>query len=312
MITSKPGAQNLLTSTPDAAVLGICCALTSAKDLLSLKLTCRRFVAAAVQCASIGASQEATRSFVDEAARQWLVNCSEQERGWVPDRTVGGGAWMRRMHEVEMLRVPLRFGRAHTNVKLSLCKGESVATKTASDHHYRDASTHGAVMRSGRHFARCTVAAAVTCPPLVGVIRSDWAVGIGEEQRAFNQVFETDGHCFYSTKDGHRFPRHVEWDGMAAAKEQGDRIGLLLDLDQGSMTVWKNETKLGVMQSEGLRGEFCWAVSLYSQGDSVHIEPAPAPPSPNEQELAAAKAGEGEGRLDPESSDEASASEDSI
>ena len=47
---------------------------------------------------------------------------------------------------------------------------------------------------------------------------------------------------------------------MQAVHEQGDRIGMLLDLDQGSMTVWKNDEKLGVIQVEGLSGEFCWAV----------------------------------------------------
>ena len=31
-----------------------------------------------------------------------------------------------------------------------------------------------------------------------------------------------------------------DWEGMNYADEQGDRIGMLLDLDQGSMTVWKN------------------------------------------------------------------------
>ena len=37
----------------------------------------------------------------------------------------------------------------------------------------------------------------------------------------------------------------------------GDRIGMLLDLDQGSMTVWKNDVRLGVMQGEGLSGPLC-------------------------------------------------------
>jgi hypothetical protein len=32
----------------------------------------------------------------------------------------------------------------------------------------------------------------------------------------------------------------------------GDRIGLLLDLDQGSMTVYKNDERLGVMRASGL------------------------------------------------------------
>ena len=77
---------------------------------------------------------------------------------------------------------------------------------------------------------------------------------------------------------------------MQDAREQGDRIGMLLDLDQGSMTVWKNDTKLGVMQAEGLRGPLCWAAALLDTGESVRIESAPAPASPTEEELAAAKA----------------------
>ena len=40
---------------------------------------------------------------------------------------------------------------------------------------------------------------------------------------------------------------------------------MLLDLDQGSMTVWKNDDQLGVMVAEGLSGPLCWAVSLGSQ-----------------------------------------------
>ena len=64
---------------------------------------------------------------------------------------------------------------------------------------------------------------------------------------------------------------------------------MLLDLDQGSMTVWKNGVKLGVMATEELSGPYCWAVSMYSQGSSVRIESAPAPASPTEEELTAAK-----------------------
>ena len=72
--------------------------------------------------------------------------------------------------------------------------------------------------------------------------------------------------------------------------EQDDRIGMLLDLDQGSMTVWKNNERLGVMQAEGLTGPLCWAVSLVLPGSSARIGSAPALASPTEEELAAAAA----------------------
>ena len=63
---------------------------------------------------------------------------------------------------------------------------------------------------------------------------------------------------------------------------------MLLDLDQGSMTVWKNDEKMGVMVAE-VSGEYSWAVSMFV-GDRARIKSAPAPASPTEEELAAAKA----------------------
>ena len=63
---------------------------------------------------------------------------------------------------------------------------------------------------------------------------------------------------------------------------------MLLDLDQGSMTVWKNGQQLGVMVAEGLSGPLCWAVSMARL--SARIESATAPSSPTEEELAAATA----------------------
>ena len=60
--------------------------------------------------------------------------------------------------------------------------------------------------------------------------------------------------------------------GQQGARTQGDRIGMLLDLDQGSMTVYKDGEKLGVMQPEGL---LCWAVSIAGHYDSARIESTP-------------------------------------
>ena len=142
-------------------------------------------------------------------------------------------------------------------------------------------------MRSGRHFAQFTVLQGV---PTFGVVRPGWDVEGGAEAE------DVDGHCFYETLDGSCWPGgNHDWEGKQHASEQGDRVGMLLDLDQGSMTVWKGDEKLGVMVAEGLTGPLCWAVSmseLYDTpaGASARIESAPAPASPTEEELAAAKA----------------------
>jgi hypothetical protein len=126
--------------------------------------------------------------------------------------------------------------------------------------------------------------------PMFGVIRPGWDVEGGAH------ALNVDGHCFYFTEDGERYPGVRGWEGMQYADE-GDRIGMLLDLDQGSMTVWKNNEKLGVMQAEGLTGPLCWAVSLHQHDSSARIESAPAPASPAEEELAAAKAWQRRRRL---------------
>jgi hypothetical protein len=145
-------------------------------------------------------------------------------------------------------------------------------------------------MRAGRHYAQFTVVRGIS-PVIfmffVGVIRPDWDVEGGQN------ASDVDGHCFYGTYFGHRFPGAHDWEGMQTTEEDGARIGMLLDLDQGTMTVYKNDERLGVMAT-GLSGEYSWAVELNSQGTSACIEAAPAPASPTAEELARAVAYEQE------------------
>jgi hypothetical protein len=169
------------------------------------------------------------------------------------------------MHEVGALRLPLGFGRAHADVTLS--ENGALATKSVSDSEYRTAASN-VVMRSGRHFAQFTVVAAGIFM-MFGVVRPGWDVEGGEA------AWSVDGHCFYGTWSGNRWPGHTNWEGRQGAREQGDLIGMLLDLDQGSMSIWKNGERLGVMQAEGLTGPLCWAILVANS--SVRIESAPIP-----------------------------------
>jgi hypothetical protein len=55
---------------------------------------------------------------------------------------------------------------------------------------------------------------------------------------------------------------------------RGHVAGLLLDLDKGTLSVYKNGRLLGVMK-HGLDGEYCWAVDIYCGlecGSCVKIE----------------------------------------
>ena len=235
--------------------------LPTARDMLCLGLTSTRFSTKVIPAPAgddAAAAPPEMLSVADEAARQWIAGCSEQERGWVPRRELE--SWLSLMQEVALLRVPLLFGRAHAAVTLS--EGGAVATKSVDDNNYR------------------TVASKV-------VIRPAWDVEGGDDA----SDAEGDGRCIYDTDEGIRYPSpQHDGEGMRTAREQGDRVGMLLDLDQGSMTVWKNDVRLGVMQAEGVIGPLCWAVEMDDQGDSaVRIESGPAPASPTEEELAAAK-----------------------
>ena len=64
---------------------------------------------------------------------------------------------------------------------------------------------------------------------------------------------------------------NVDWEGMESS-DDGDTIGMLLNLDEGSLTMYKNNRRLGVMK-DGLSGTYCWYAEV-SDGDEVSISKA--------------------------------------
>jgi hypothetical protein len=285
-------ATNLLTATPLEAAIIIACALTDPGDLLHLAVAVpRRF---ATKCIAAPASSHRTTasggtaaaaatagapdlwSLVEEAACRWIADCTDQERGWAPRR--GRESWLGLMWEVQSLRRGAVFGRSHEWITLS--EGGSRATKEL--YGWRTAASK-AVMRAGCHYYQFTMASG---DMFFGVIRPGWEVEGGRDAQ------KVDGHCFYYTYNGHCYPGVPGrgWEGMQTAHEEGDRIGMLLDLDQGSMTVYKNDERLGVMAAGLSGGEYSWAVSMCIPGNSARIESAEAPASPTVDPIAQAKA----------------------
>ena len=276
-------ATNLLTATPIEAALIIACALTDPTDLLHLAAACRRFFTKCIAapshrtaCAS-GSAAEATEmwSIAEEGGRRWIATCTDQERGWVP--RCGRESWLGLMWEVESLRRRgAVFGRSHEESHISagitLSEGSAVTTKAVDDGISRTAASK-AVMRAGCHYAQFTMVSSRADSMFFGVIRPGWDVEGGQD------AYTVDGHCFYSTWDGHCYPESAghHWEGdWQGAREEGDRIGMLLDLDQGTMTVYKNDERLGVMAT-GLSGEYSWAVALYGQGAGARIDATELP-----------------------------------
>lgn len=200
-----------------------------------------------------------TRSVVTLAARQWVQEQPKEHQL----RVENWPSWLRRMHE---LRSPLAFSAWHADYTLT--KGDTVATMAHGG--TSRAATVNRVMRDRQHFAVFTALSGSSM--CFGVIRPDW------DTSNTTRTTSVPGHCFYNMTDGNRLPGTFgchDWDGMQSA-EEGDRIGLLLDLDEGKMTVYKNDHLLGMM-AMGLSGEYCWAISMGSIGNSARIDSAPLP-----------------------------------
>ena len=69
-----------------------------------------------------------------------------------------------------------------------------------------------------------------------------------------------NGRCDWTDWDSTE--KCSNWQGSEGL--EGSRtIGLLLDLDEGTLSVFKNGRRLGVMK-DGLKGEYCWFITAYS------------------------------------------------
>lgn len=89
------------------------------------------------------------------------------------------------------------------------------------------------------------------------------------ESNIHSCVYETiNGQCkstdwgFNTNEDNIPNVTNEAWEGMQTFEGCG-KIGLLLDYNDGTLTVYKNDIKLGFMK-EGLSGAYCWMVTVGS------------------------------------------------
>ena len=89
-------------------------------------------------------------------------------------------------------------------------------------------------------------------------------------------MYNTFGPSFSSDWSNVQAEGSRHWDGLEAVSS-GDEVGMLLDLDEGTLSVYKNGRRLGVMK-RGLAGPYCWVVSMY-RGARVKMERGTVPPN---------------------------------
>ncbi|EJK74198.1 hypothetical protein THAOC_04133, partial [Thalassiosira oceanica] len=102
-------------------------------------------------------------------------------------------------------------------------------------------------------------------PTLSGKLRSQRTARWGESIVHCCTYDCFDGRCYWTDWGNGRDSFH--WQGREGLPGRGT-IGLLLDLDEGTLSVFKNGRLLGVMK-EGLGGEYCWLMA-----DSPHSKHA--------------------------------------
>jgi hypothetical protein len=298
-------ACHLLETCTDDLLLRILSSVSTAADLARLSLTCRHFGAPVGKGRREHSAREGQLCLVQQAGRRWLAMCSDQELSWVPRRGCENWLWL--MHEVELLRLPLAF--AHAQYGVALLEASAVAARAPGEWCTGYSSAHsGAAMRAGRHAAKFSLIGFDDL--LVGVVRTD--VAVDEVNDDMNG--DRNNHCLYDVSQGTCFPADSEWPGHQAADgampgsvdtdgvevgddfyipEGGDTIGMVLDVDVGTLTLYKNDALMGVMHSGLSAGaEYHWAVSLGNAwqpvyGYRVRISSMAVPPAaPSAEELA--------------------------
>ena len=234
------------------------------------------------------------RSLVNEAAhRRFVQGATDEERRRLPKYEDESDIGLYRA--LEQLRKPLCFDEL---VGGGFDPQEHPASVTCTGRSRWSTAMSGHVMRGGRHFAEFAITSDKSIRHIVqlGVIRpvsltnnidleDDWKWRVNpacvssknkpvvaeklRSQRTATWGDSTVHCCTYSSSHGHRdcTDWHNDrgfsyWQGSEPLQGNG-RVGLLLDLDEGTLSVFKFGSNLGVMK-EGLGGEYRWFVAVSS------------------------------------------------
>lgn len=238
----------------------------NATDLAALNSTARRFrqptvlvppASADVTSAALGLADAELCSLVEAAARQHVQRKPVLERQRVPRR--GREPWLALMRELELLAQPVVFTDADEGVVLS--HGGVVATDCSTYMEHLPVVCRRVAMRSGVHYVEMT--SLQGCTAMYGVVGANFAPArrMPAWKSRHGWMFGCyDGSLYHACT-------YRDWPGMRRT-QVGDVVGLLLDLDSGSLAVYVNGMRLGMMVESGLRAPLYWVADLYSSSIS--------------------------------------------
>lgn len=271
-------------------VMAKVCTYFDEYDLVNLGLTCKHFgMAQAGQAIS-------AISLVEESARQIFNHAAtDGDRASLP--RYDGESNIAYLRQLYLMRRPLLFDRTF---------GEGTITRNAvvSTGKPSVSAIGSHVMRAGKHFTLFSIDCGNTYGPElsvhVGVMRPIQFDTVYEY--TFSPLFlgsedynprdqrtacwgRSEIHCCsfwfgsgecWSTDWTVYEPESCGWEGLSAWDDTKAEVGLLLDLDRGTLSAYDGSLKLGVMK-EGLEGEYSWFTEIEEHNCTVSIERCPLP-----------------------------------
>ena len=247
-----------LDKLPIEALLNIAGNLYKATDLKALAMTNKIF--------GLYKQNEKKLTIVEQIARDHVLTFSPAEieqspfdgpKAWLNKR------WLSRMREIEVYRNAADCFSLFSNNQLILKDDSAKVIRINHQEEYLPVATTSAVMYAGCHFVQFTVENNML---YIGIIPSSWDINKG------GNIFNDENHCFYFTHTGHcskYSSRRIPWRGMQRTRN-GDRIGLMLDFNNSSLSVFRNGIKLGVIAND-LNDKYRWVVVLHNNA-SVSIK----------------------------------------
>lgn len=271
-------------------------------------LDCNNLVDLALTCRKLGARMPQSGldwSSVEEATRQLLgKDMAYCEKSALPRSREH--TWMAICHELEMLRRPLIFdllmGSNGYDVRYDGYGGDRKSAILVDCFRGYALGISNHVMRAGKHFATLTctqggfessikfgVTRAVNYPYNMNI--ENW--GDLLSKRTDNWGNGNVNMCLYSVGDS--ACNWTDWTkaqrcdcsdwrinaNFDVARGEGEcKFGLLLDLDEGTLTVYKG--RMRCLVKGGLTGEYCWVAEAFDTAVNrprIKIQREHLPPS---------------------------------
>jgi hypothetical protein len=152
---------------------------------------------------------------------------------------------------------------------VTLSEGGAVAAKTEDDNdHVETLVTSGTVLTAGKHYWEVEILNYDAGSVFIGVTRPNLdPIGV------YSMRASTD--CwFILNQEGGLYGNGKEDDDQAGDIDEDDRVGVLLDLDEGSLRFFKNGVQHGPGYPAGsVTGSVVCAMQMYDPDTSVRLLP---------------------------------------